>query len=89
MVFSKAVGQKDQGEDAMHGEKPKQSPDVLYSPPTRQALDAYARRVCRTLGGVYNETEFLQGFAAHVKLTAKIQTQFLNKQPQKEFDNAE
>lgn len=71
----------------MSDEKPKRNPDVIYSAPTREALDAYARQVCRTLGGEYNQKEFLDGFAAHVKLTAKIQTKFLNKQTKAGFDN--
>ena len=62
------------------GMKPQSDSQVVYSPPTAEAVDAFARQVCQRLGQEYKPREVIRGLAAFVQIVADITVQDLNRQ---------
>jgi hypothetical protein len=57
---------------------------VIYYAPPSNAVERYARQVCRdwakNRAKVYGETEFVSGFVRFMKLAVKIKTKHLNRE---------
>lgn len=72
----------------MMAAKSNSDPEVLYSPPAPETLDAFAWQVCRQLGESYAEPEVVRGLAAFIQVAAQIQAKQLNK-VRRAVDNAD
>lgn len=57
---------------------------MVYSPPAPEAIETFARQVCRQLGTDYMDREIVEGFSAFLKVVAVIQAKHLTKQEQSE-----
>jgi hypothetical protein len=73
----------------MRDENPTPPPKVLYSPPKAEALEAFARRVCRQLGTEYTTPDVVDGFSAFVKVAADIQAKYLTRNQGGHVDNVD
>jgi len=51
---------------------------VLYSPPTPEVLDAFARQVCQSLGTDYTTPDVVDGFCSFIRVAIAIQAKHLN-----------
>ena len=69
------------------GMKPQSDSQVVYSPPSSGALEAFARKVCQRLGTGYTSREVVDGFSTFIKVVADIQAKYVNKQNQDRVDN--
>jgi len=57
----------------------RKSPQVVYSPPSSEVLDAFARQVCRHFGDDYLKPDVVEGLSTFIKVAAEIQVKHLNK----------
>ena len=67
--------------------KPNDETPVVYSPPAPEALDVFARRVCRALGAAFDTPDVVRGFSAFVQLAAEIQAKHLTRKSEAKVDN--
>lgn len=51
---------------------------MLYSPPTPEVLDAFARQVCQSLGTDYTTPDVVDGFCSFIRVAIAIQAKHLN-----------
>lgn len=53
---------------------------VVYSPPSPEVIEAFARQVCQHLGGECLDHEIVNGLATFIKIVGAIQANHLNRQ---------
>ena len=67
----------------MRDENPQAPPQLLYSPPAPEALEAFARKVCQRLGTGYTSHDFVDGFSTFIKVVADINVKIRNRENQR------
>ena len=72
------------GDVQMSDDNPQVPPQLLYSPPAPEALEAFARQVCQGLGTEFTTPDVVAGFSAFIKMAADIQVKHLNKKSEAE-----
>lgn len=62
----------------MPEEKPQDPPQLVYSPPAPEALEAFARQVCQGLGADFSSPEIVAGFSAYLQVAVEIKARQLS-----------
>jgi hypothetical protein len=74
----------------MSDDNPQVPPQLLYSPPAPEAVEAFARQVCQRLGTEYTTPEVVAGFSTFIKVVTDINVKNRNKISRHgQVDNAE
>jgi hypothetical protein len=72
------------GDVQMSDDNPQVPPQLLYSPPAPEALEAFARQVCQGLGTEFTTPDVVAGFSAFMKVAVDIQVKHINKKSEAE-----